>query len=56
MSRKGRTKAGSTNYRGVDGNHIHLPSDPRILNSPEYVLFFWIYLERYGLIVPTVND
>jgi hypothetical protein len=24
------------------GNHIHLPSDSRILNSPEYVLFFWI--------------
>ena len=26
----------------ISGNHIHLPSDVRILNSPEYVNFFWI--------------
>lgn len=24
------------------GNHIHLPSDTRVLNSPEYVWYFWI--------------
>jgi hypothetical protein len=26
------------------GNHIHLPSDSRVLNSPEYVEWFWICL------------
>lgn len=35
-------EAGSIEYRGFSGNHIHLPSDFRILNSPHYVLFFWI--------------
>ncbi len=35
-------EAGSKQYRGFTGNHIHLPSDTRILNSPEYVEFFWI--------------
>ncbi len=29
-------------YLGLSGNHIHLPTDIRVLNSPEYVLFFWI--------------
>jgi hypothetical protein len=33
-----------TGYSGMFGNHIHLPSDSRILNSPEYVLYFWICL------------
>jgi hypothetical protein len=33
-------EAGS--YAFLSGNHIHLPSDTRILNSPEYVEFFWI--------------
>ena len=23
-------------------NHIHLPTDSRVMNSPEYVLWFWI--------------
>jgi hypothetical protein len=23
-------------------NHIHIPTDIRVLNSPEYVEFFWI--------------
>lgn len=31
-----------TGYSGMFGNHIHLPSDSRVLNSPEYVLYFWI--------------
>jgi hypothetical protein len=37
-------EAGSNVYRGFQGNHIHLPSDTRILNFPEYVEFFWINL------------
>ena len=37
-------EAGSKGYHGFQGNHIHLPSDTRILNSPEYVEFFWINL------------
>ncbi len=28
--------------KGFRGNHIHLPSDTRIINSPEYVLYYWI--------------
>jgi len=35
-------EAGSLDYVGFRGNHIHLPSDFRILNSPYYVKFFWI--------------
>ncbi len=35
-------EAGSFRYRGFSGNHIHLPTDVRVLNSPEYVEFFWI--------------
>ena len=35
-------EAGSQQYKGFTGNHIHLPSDTRILNSPDYVEFFWI--------------
>jgi hypothetical protein len=35
-------EAGSLDYMGFRGNHIHLPSDTRVLNSPEYVEYFWI--------------
>jgi hypothetical protein len=35
-------EAGSPKYTFFRGNHIHLPSDIRVLNSPEYVEFFWI--------------
>ena len=35
-------EAGSIRYQFSSGNHIHLPSDVRILNSPEYVKYFWI--------------
>lgn len=35
-------EAGSRQYQGFIGNHIHLPSDIRVLNSPEYVEYFWI--------------
>ena len=37
-------EAGSLKYSGFNGNHIHLPSDVRIINSPEYVEFYWICL------------
>ncbi|MFX0181851.1 MAG: hypothetical protein ACFE95_02115 [Candidatus Hodarchaeota archaeon] len=30
--------------KGYAYNHIHIPSDIRVLNSPEYVLWFWIEL------------
>jgi hypothetical protein len=35
-------ESGSNKVRGFAGNHIHLPSDTRVINSPEYVLYFWI--------------
>jgi len=37
-------ETGSLLYQFSKGNHIHLPSDARILNSPEYVKYFWIDL------------
>ena len=35
---------GSIKYSGFRGNHIHIPSDIRVLNSPEYEEWFWICL------------
>jgi hypothetical protein len=35
-------EAGSYDFRGFSGNHIHIPSDIRVINSPEYVEYFWI--------------
>ncbi len=35
-------EAGSYNFRGFSGNHIHIPSDIRVINHPDYVEFFWI--------------
>ena len=35
-------EAGSRRFDGFRGNHIHLPSDTRVLNSPEYLSYFWI--------------
>ena len=46
-------EAGSKTYTLAKGNHIHLPSDTRILNSPEYVEFFWICLDPVPLDNPT---
>ncbi|MHA2384613.1 MAG: hypothetical protein ACXAEE_00220 [Candidatus Thorarchaeota archaeon] len=34
--------SGSLEFRGFAGNHIHLPSDARVLNSPDYTQWFWI--------------
>lgn len=28
----------------TEGNHIHLPSDIRVINSPEYLIFYWVCL------------
>lgn len=36
--------SGDRDYFGFKGNHIHLPSDVRVLNSPEYMRWFWICL------------
>ena len=33
---------GSEKYDGFLGNHIHLPADIRVINSPEYEKWFWI--------------
>jgi len=35
-------EAGDTRFTGFSGNHIHLPSDIRVINSPEYLHYFWI--------------
>jgi hypothetical protein len=35
-------EAGPGRYNGFRGNHIHLPSDTRVLNSPDYLEYFWI--------------
>ena len=35
-------EAGSWSYEGFRGNHIHIPSDFRVINSPEYEEWFWI--------------
>ena len=35
-------EAGSLSYQGFRGNHIHIPSDFRAINSPEYEEWFWI--------------
>ena len=33
---------GSFDFAGFQGNHIHIPSDMRLINSPEYLEYFWI--------------
>jgi succinate dehydrogenase/fumarate reductase cytochrome b subunit len=35
-------ETGSWEFYGFNGNHIHLPSDVRLLNSPEYMIWSWI--------------
>ena len=37
-------EAGPNEFRGFNGTHIHLPSDARVIISPEYELWFWICL------------
>ena len=35
-------EAGSPAFRRFRGNHNHIPSDTRVINSPKYVEYFWI--------------
>jgi hypothetical protein len=35
-------ETGSYTFDGFRGNHIHIPSDIRVINSPEYGEWFWI--------------
>lgn len=37
-------EAGPQRFGGFRGNHIHLPSDTRVINSPQYLEYFWICL------------
>lgn len=37
-------ETGAFEFRRFQGNHIHIPSDVRVIVSPEYVEFFWICL------------
>ncbi len=37
-------ETGDTDQDNWRGNHIHIPSDSRIILSPEYVYYFWICL------------
>jgi hypothetical protein len=37
-------ESGSRAFPGFQGNHIHLPQDSRVINSPEYYKTFWICL------------
>jgi hypothetical protein len=35
-------ECGEPGYEFFKGNHIHIPSDWRVLKSPEYLKYFWI--------------
>jgi hypothetical protein len=35
-------EAGSNQFKRFSGNHIHIPADIRVINSPEYEEWFWI--------------
>ncbi len=37
-------ESGSYEFYGFQGNHIHLPSDSRVVFAPEYMRWFWICL------------
>ena len=37
-------ESGSNKFKGFIGNHVHIPSDTRVINSPEYVEYYWICL------------
>jgi len=38
-------EAGPVEFKAFRGNHIHIPSDTRVINSPEYAEWFWICLK-----------
>jgi hypothetical protein len=35
-------ESGPEQFSGFSGTHIHIPSDARVIRSPEYALWFWI--------------
>jgi hypothetical protein len=37
-------ESGPELFSGFSGTHIHIPSDARVIRSPEYALWFWICL------------
>ena len=37
-------ETGPWDFFGFDGNHVHIPTDARVLTSPEYALWFWLCL------------
>lgn len=37
-------ETGPEEFSGFSGSHIHIPSDVRVIISPEYALWFWICL------------
>jgi hypothetical protein len=37
-------ESGPEQFSGFSGTHIHIPSDARVIRSPEYALWFWICL------------
>ncbi len=37
-------EVGDTSFYGFDGAHIHIPTDARVILSPEYALWFWLCL------------
>jgi len=37
-------ESGPEAFAGFRGTHIHLPSDARVIVSPEYLRWFWIFL------------
>jgi hypothetical protein len=39
-------EVGSRRLAGFSGAHIHIPTDARVLVSPEYALWFWICLQE----------
>ena len=37
-------EVGPEDFSGFDGSHIHIPTDARVIVSPEYAYWFWICL------------
>ena len=35
-------ETGDPDFFGMTGNHIHIPSDIRVIDSPEYAKWFYI--------------
>ncbi len=37
-------EVGSRQFAGFSGSHIHIPTDTRVIVSPEYAMWFWLCL------------